>query len=146
MFSFSETGNFLTRLRCLIYPLSTTFTESYTEKRENPKRQGYFTSFSRGEKQHPMANHKSAIKKMRKDEVRRVRNKAYKTRTKTAVKKVLEAVEAKNAEAAEKAFHEAVSTLDRIAGKGIIHKNTVARKKSLLAKKVNALKAAAVAK
>ena len=93
-----------------------------------------------------MANHKSAIKKFRQDEVRRMRNKAYKTRVKTAVKKVDAALQEKNREAAEEAFQEAVSVLDRVASKGVIHKNKAARKKSRLAKKINALKAAATAK
>jgi small subunit ribosomal protein S20 len=86
-----------------------------------------------------MATHKSAIKKMRQDKVRRLRNKAYKTRVKTVVKNVEVAIMEKNKEAAEKALHEAVSVIDRVASKGIIHKNTAARKKSRLAKKVNAV-------
>jgi small subunit ribosomal protein S20 len=90
-----------------------------------------------------MANHKSAIKKMRQDEVRRQRNKAYKTRVKTVVKKVEAAIQDQNREAAEQAFKEAVPVIDRVAGKGIIHKNRAARKKSRLAKKINALGASA---
>ena len=84
-----------------------------------------------------MANHKSAIKKMRQDEVRRMRNKAYKTRVKNVVKAVEAAIKEENKEAAEKSFHEAVSVIDRVASKGVIHKNTAARKKSRLAKRVN---------
>lgn len=90
-----------------------------------------------------MANHKSAIKKMRQDEVRRLRNKSYKTRVKNVVKDVEAAIQAQDKEVAEKAFHEAVSVIDRVASKGIIHKNNAARKKSRLAKKVNALTASA---
>lgn len=90
-----------------------------------------------------MANHKSAIKKMRQDEVRRQRNKAYKTRVKTVVKEVEAAIRDQNREAAEQAFKEAVPVIDRVAGKGIIHKNRAARKKSRLAKKINALGASA---
>lgn len=86
-----------------------------------------------------MANHKSAIKKMRQDEKRRLRNKAYRTRYKTVVKSVNAAIEQGNTEAAKEAFQAAVSTIDRIASKGVIHKNKAARKKSRLAKKVNAL-------
>lgn len=86
-----------------------------------------------------MANHKSAIKKMRQDEVRRMRNKAYKTRFKNVVKKVETAISEQNQEAAQEAFKEAVPIIDRIAGKGIIHKNKAARKKSRLAKKIKAL-------
>ena len=86
-----------------------------------------------------MATHKSALKKTRQDEVRRVRNKAYKTRVKNVVKIVEAAVLEKNREAAEKALHEAISVIDRVASKGVIHKNNAARKKSRLTKKVNAL-------
>ncbi len=88
-----------------------------------------------------MANHKSAIKKMRQDEVRRMRNKAYKTRVKNVFKTVEAAIEAQNREAAEQAFQEAISTIDRVAGKGIIHKNKAARKKSRLAKRIHAIQA-----
>ena len=89
-----------------------------------------------------MANHKSAIKKMRQDEKRRIRNKSYKTRVKSVVKDVEVALDEQDREAAEKAFQEAVSVIDRVASKGIIHKNKAARKKSRLAKKVHALGAA----
>lgn len=90
-----------------------------------------------------MANHKSAIKKTRQDEVRRMRNKAYKTRVKNIVKTVEDAIAEKNKDAAAKALYDATSVIDRIASKGVIHKNNAARKKSRLAKKVNALAAAA---
>lgn len=86
-----------------------------------------------------MANHKSAIKKMRQDEVRRIRNKSYKTRFKNVVKKVEMAVKEGNKELAEQTFHEAVSVIDHVASKGVIHKNKAARKKSRLARRVNAL-------
>ena len=86
-----------------------------------------------------MANHKSAIKKMRQDEVRRLRNKAYRTRYKNVVKAVEAAIKQRNIDAAKEAFHTAVSIIDRIASKGVIHKNKAARKKSRLAKKVNTL-------
>ena len=88
-----------------------------------------------------MANHKSALKKMRQDEVRRLRNKAYKTRVKNVVKAVEAAIDENNPEAAEKALYDAVSVIDRVASKGVIHKNTAARKKSRLTKRVNALTA-----
>ena len=90
-----------------------------------------------------MANHKSALKKIKQDEVRRLRNKAYKTRLKNVVKTVETAISESNKEAAQTALQEAISTLDRIASKGIIHKNKAARKKSRLTKKVNAIGASA---
>jgi small subunit ribosomal protein S20 len=89
-----------------------------------------------------MANHKSALKKIKQDKVRQMRNKAYKTRLKNVVKSVEAAISESNKEAAQTALQEAVSTLDRVASKGIIHKNKAARKKSRLTKKVNALAAA----
>ena len=89
-----------------------------------------------------MANHKSAIKKMRQDEKRRIRNKSYKTRVKNVVKEVETALNDQNREAAEQAFQNAVSVIDRVASKGIIHKNKAARKKSRLAKRIHAVGAA----
>ncbi len=88
-----------------------------------------------------MANHKSALKKMRQDEVRRLRNRMYKTRFKNVVKQVEIALTEKNSEAAKTALHEAISTIDRVASKGVIHKNKASRKKSRLTKRVNALAA-----
>lgn len=88
-----------------------------------------------------MANHKSALKKIKQDEVRRMRNKAYKTRLKNVFKTVETAVSESNKEAAQLALQEAITTLDRTASKGIIHKNKAARKKSRLTKKVNAIAA-----
>ncbi len=76
---------------------------------------------------------------MRQDEERRLRNKSYKTRFKHVVKTVETAIEEGNKELAEQSFQEAVSTIDRVASKGVIHKNKAARKKSRLAKKINAL-------
>ena len=89
-----------------------------------------------------MANHKSAIKKARQDEVRRLRNRMYKTRFKTAAKKVEAALEEKNKDAAALALKDAISVIDKIVSKGVIHKNTAARKKSRLSVKVKALLAA----
>lgn len=89
-----------------------------------------------------MANHKSALKKIKQDKVRQMRNKAYKTRLKNVVKSVETAISEANKEAAQTALQEAISTLDRVASKGVIHKNKAARKKSRLTKKVNALAAA----
>jgi small subunit ribosomal protein S20 len=90
-----------------------------------------------------MANHKSAIKKMRQDAVRRMRNKAYKTQVKTAVKHVETAIEQQDRETAERKLKEAISTIDHVASKGVIHKNKAARKKSRLMKKMKALASSA---
>ena len=87
-----------------------------------------------------MANHKSAKKRIKTNEKRRVRNRATISKLKTLVKKVEAATE--KAEA-DKLYKEAVSYIDRIATRGKIHKNTAARKKSALTLLVNGLAAEA---
>jgi len=72
-----------------------------------------------------------------------VRNRARKSRVKTAVRKVHDALHERNVSAAEKALSEAAKLLDRNACRKTIHPNAVARRKSRLAKRVNALKASA---
>ena len=83
-----------------------------------------------------MAHHKSAIKRIRISEKQRERNRHYKSRLKTALRKVKEA---QNKEAAMEALTNAYSVIDKLVSKGIIHKNTAANKKSRLTKHVNAL-------
>jgi len=85
-----------------------------------------------------MANHKSAEKRIRSNEKRRLRNKASISKVKTLVKKVFDS---ENKEAGEKNFKEAVSFIDKTVSKGRIHKNTASRKKAQLAKFVNGLEA-----
>lgn len=84
-----------------------------------------------------MAQHKSAIKRIRQNERRRVRNKANLSKMKTLIKKV-EASKAK--EQATTAYKAATKFLDQLASKGLIHKNKAANQKSRLAKFLNALK------
>lgn len=88
-----------------------------------------------------MAQHKAAIKSIRQDKKRNHRNAARKSELKTRIKKVLSAVEEKDAKKAQQCLAEAIPTIDRYCGKGIIHKNNAARKKSKLTKKVQALSA-----
>ena len=83
-----------------------------------------------------MAN-KSAEKRERQEEARRIRNHAAKSRVRTAVKKFNAAVAAGDKAAAETAFNESCKLLDSTAGKGIIHPNNAARKKSRLAHALN---------
>lgn len=83
-----------------------------------------------------MANHKSAKKRVRTSEKRRVINKTSISRVKTLVKKVLDSSDKATGETNLK---EAISFLDKTAVKGRIHKNNVARKKSRLTKFVNGL-------
>ncbi|OPX38888.1 MAG: 30S ribosomal protein S20 [Deltaproteobacteria bacterium] len=88
-----------------------------------------------------MANHKSALKRARQSEIRRLRNKGYKTRVKNIVKEVQRAAEANAPEEAQAAFVKAVSTIQKTASKGVIHRNTAARKISRLARRVNQINA-----
>ena len=89
-----------------------------------------------------MANHKSAIKRIRQNDKRNIRNNAHRTQMKTVTKKILAAVESNNKEEAEKAFKAASRTISKIASKGVIHKRTAARKISGLAKRVHKMSAA----
>lgn len=78
----------------------------------------------------------SVLKRARQAEKRRLRNKAIKTNLKTLVKKALTSIQA-NKEDKEPLVINAVKKLDKAVSKGIIHKNTAARKKSRLMKKLN---------
>lgn len=86
-----------------------------------------------------MANHKSAKKRIRSNEKKRVINKMTTSRIKSTTKKVFST---ENREEAEKYYKEAISILDKSADKGRIHKNTAARKKARLTKYLNGLKTA----
>ncbi|MCL2706310.1 MAG: 30S ribosomal protein S20 [Spirochaetaceae bacterium] len=70
---------------------------------------------------------------------RRMRNRMAVSEVRTSVKNFITAVDSKNKEEAEKAFRFVVKKIDTAAGKGIFHRNTVARKKSRLAKMLNRL-------
>lgn len=84
-----------------------------------------------------MANIKSAKKRILVNETKAARNKAMKSRVKTAVKKVEAAVAHKEAEAAKTALRAAITDISKAGSKGVYHKNTVARKISRLTKAVN---------
>jgi small subunit ribosomal protein S20 len=86
-----------------------------------------------------MARHKSAKKRIRSSEKKRVVNKMAESKIKTNVKKVLALTEK---EEADKLYREAIAILDRSAAHGIIHKNNAARKKSALTKHVAGLTSA----
>ena len=89
-----------------------------------------------------LATHPSAEKRDRQGKKRKVRNVAVKSRTKTEIKKVLDAVEGKEKESSEKALKNAIKIIKKAASKGVYHKNNASRKVSRLTKKVNALKKA----
>ncbi len=86
-----------------------------------------------------MANHKSAIKRIRQSVKRRVYNRVYRTRTRTFVKKALELVKGNDVAKAAEATKAAIQDLDKAASRGVIHKNNAARRKSRLMKQLNAL-------
>ncbi len=85
----------------------------------------------------------SANKRVRQDEKLRLRNRAVKSAVKTQIRKFLGALEAGDAEAAAAEYRAAARALDKAASKGTLHKRTVARRKSRLAAKLNALSAPA---
>ena len=84
-----------------------------------------------------MANHKSALKRARQSETKRVRNKATKTRVKNVVKDVRTAAGDDANDQIVHTLNEAKSTIDKAAKKGVIHKRTAGRKISRLSKLVN---------
>lgn len=89
-----------------------------------------------------MANHKSALKRIRQNEKRRAYNRHWRTRNRTFVKNARVAIhEGKNVEEARTATREAVRELDRSVARGIIHKRNAARRKSRLMKQLAALEA-----
>ncbi len=86
-----------------------------------------------------MANHKSAVKRNKQNQVRNARNTHIRSTMRTFVKQVRTAVAEGNAEVARTALEQAVPFIDRAASKGIIHKATASRKISRLNKLVNSL-------
>jgi small subunit ribosomal protein S20 len=87
-----------------------------------------------------MANHKSALKRIRQNAKRREFNRTFRNRARTFVKKARTAIEDGNIQPAEEATRAAIQDLDKAASKGIIHKRNAARRKSRLMKQLNALK------
>ena len=86
-----------------------------------------------------MATHKSAVKRNRQNEKRRLQNNALKSRVKTGIKSVLKGVGLKEKEGSKSALTDIIPVIDRAATKGIIHKKMASRKISRLTRKVNAL-------
>ena len=72
-----------------------------------------------------------------------MRNRARKTRMKTAIKAVYSAIEANSVDQAQEALRTAIKVIDRTAARGVLHKRTAARKVSRLSKRVHAFAAAA---
>jgi small subunit ribosomal protein S20 len=88
-----------------------------------------------------MANTKSAEKAARQSLKRQAQNRIYLGGARTSVKKARTAIAAGDAAVAEAAVYEAMSTLDRAAKKGVLHRNNAARRKSRLMRSLNKAKA-----
>ncbi len=86
-----------------------------------------------------MANNKSALKRARQNEVRRLRNKSVRTRVKSAIKSVRAAASENSHDKAFQELNLAKSIIDKAAKKGTLHKRTAARKISRLTKIVNSV-------
>ena len=86
-----------------------------------------------------MPNIKSSERSVKTDAERRARNFAVRSTIKTVSRKVLESVTAGNSDEAKALMVKASRTIDKAAAKGVVHKNSAARKKSRLTLKINAL-------
>jgi len=87
-----------------------------------------------------MANTKSAEKRIRQNAKERERNRTHRSRLRTAVKRLRATVEGGEGAKAKELLPETLRTIDSIAQKGVIHKNTAARTKSRLVRAVAAVK------
>lgn len=90
-----------------------------------------------------MANIKSSKKRAKQAVVRNLRNNSQRSQMRTAVKKVLKALDANDAAGAQEAFNSAQPLLDRFSARGLIHRNKAARHKSRLAARIKAIATAA---
>ena len=84
-----------------------------------------------------MANTKSAMKRVRQNEKRRMQNRVYRSATRTHIKKARSLIESGELEQAQVEVAAAVRSLDKAAQKGVIHKNNAARRKSRLLSLLN---------
>ncbi|MFN2327992.1 MAG: 30S ribosomal protein S20 [Chromatocurvus sp.] len=88
-----------------------------------------------------MANSPQARKRVRQNDKRRLHNASLRSLVRTQIKRVIAAIKEGNAEQARTAYDKAVPVIDRMADKGIIHKNKAARHKSRLNAQVKKLAA-----
>ena len=88
-----------------------------------------------------MANHFSALKRARQTEKRTQVNRTNKSRLRTALRSLREAIQKGDRKAAETSFRTTASVIDKAIQKGVIHKNTASRYKSRLSARVNAVAA-----
>ena len=90
-----------------------------------------------------MPQHKSAIKRMKQNQKRRARNSYYISTLKTYEKKFLKEIDdKKDYDELKKLYNKIVSLYDKVADKGIIHRNKAARKVSVFTKRINGIKPA----
>lgn len=86
-----------------------------------------------------MANSASAKKRVRQTAKRRVHNMGIRTEARTMIKNVVKAIEAGDKKVAQEAFNKMIPVVDKVANKGIFHKNKIARHKSRLNNKIKAM-------
>ncbi|MCK5859056.1 30S ribosomal protein S20 [Abyssibacter sp.] len=86
-----------------------------------------------------MANSAQARKRAKQAKVARERNMSQRSMTRTSIKKVVNAIESGDKDAAQAAYTAAVPVIDRMARKGLLHANKAARHKSRLSKRIQAL-------
>ncbi len=84
-----------------------------------------------------MANHKSALKRIRQNEKRRLHNRHFRNRARTLVKNAREAIATGELDAAREATYKAIRDLDKLASRGVVHKRNAARRKSRLMAQLN---------
>ena len=87
-----------------------------------------------------MPNIESSIRQLRTDAKRTIRNKGIRSECKSSITKAEKLINAGKADEAKVAASAAISTLDKAAGKGVIHPNNAARRKARLIKKLNSVK------
>ena len=83
-----------------------------------------------------MASHESALKAHRQNLKNRERNRQYRTRMRGALRDIRAAIDANDPTSIQDAVRNTISLVDKMAGKGIIHRNTAGRYKSRLARRV----------
>jgi small subunit ribosomal protein S20 len=84
-----------------------------------------------------MPNHKSAEKRVRQSEKRRVINRSHKTKVRTYIKKLRAALETGKTDEVQQILPDAISVIDKSVQKGVLHKNAAARYKSRLTVRAN---------
>jgi small subunit ribosomal protein S20 len=88
-----------------------------------------------------LANHKSALKRIRSSERKRKRNRIVRSKARTEIKKARASIQSNDLEGARESTREAIRTLDKAAVKGILHPRNAARRKSRLMKRLAQLEA-----